>query len=39
MDDIGAVPVGNSAAQVAVQIKTDTERYARLVKDARVTIQ
>lgn len=39
MDDIGAVPVGNSAAQMATQIKTDTERYARLVKDAKVTIQ
>lgn len=39
MDDIGAVPVGNSAAQMAIQIKTDTERYARLVKDAKVTIQ
>jgi tripartite-type tricarboxylate transporter receptor subunit TctC len=39
MDDIGAVPVGNSAAQMAAQIKTDTERYARLVKEANVTIQ
>lgn len=39
MNDIGAVPVGNTAAQMAAQIKTDTERYAKLVKDANVTIQ
>jgi len=39
MSDIGAVPVGNTAAQMAAQIKTDTERYAKLVKDANVTIQ
>jgi len=39
MDEIGAVPVGNSAAQMASQIKTDTERFARLAKDARITAQ
>ncbi|MFC5479094.1 Bug family tripartite tricarboxylate transporter substrate binding protein [Massilia suwonensis] len=39
MEEIGAVPVGNSAAQMASQIKTDTERYAKLVKDAKVTMQ
>jgi len=39
MEEIGAVPVGNSAAQMASQIKTDTERYAKLVKDAKVTVQ
>ena len=39
MEEIGAVPVGNSAAQMAAQIKTDTERYAKLVKDAKVTVQ
>jgi tripartite-type tricarboxylate transporter receptor subunit TctC len=39
MDDIGAVPIGNSAAQMAAQIKGDTERYAKVVKDAKVTIE
>nr|WP_229512553.1 tripartite tricarboxylate transporter substrate binding protein [Massilia sp. AB1] len=39
MDEIGAVPVGNSAAQMASQIKTDTERFARLAKDAKITAQ
>lgn len=39
MEEIGAVPIGNSAAQMAAQIKTDTERYAKLVKDAKVTVQ
>lgn len=39
MDDIGAVPVGSSATEMAGQIKTDTERFARLVKDAKVIVQ
>jgi tripartite-type tricarboxylate transporter receptor subunit TctC len=39
MDDIGAVPIGNSAAQMAAQIKGDTERYAKVVKDAKVTME
>ncbi|QOL48213.1 Bug family tripartite tricarboxylate transporter substrate binding protein [Massilia litorea] len=39
MEEIGAVPIGGSAAQMAAQIKTDTERYAKLVKDAKVTVQ
>jgi tripartite-type tricarboxylate transporter receptor subunit TctC len=39
MDDIGAVPVGNSAAEMASQIKTDTERFAKLVKDAKVAVE
>jgi tripartite-type tricarboxylate transporter receptor subunit TctC len=38
MDDIGAEPIGNSAAQMASQIKADTERFAKLVKDANVSI-
>jgi len=38
MDEIGAVPVGNSQAQMASQIKTDTERFARLVKEAKITV-
>jgi tripartite-type tricarboxylate transporter receptor subunit TctC len=39
MDEIGAVPIGNSQAQMASQIKTDTERFARLVKDAKITVE
>lgn len=39
MGEIGAVPVGNSAAEMASQIKTDTERFAKLVKDAKVTTE
>jgi hypothetical protein len=39
MDDIGAVPVGSSATEMASQIKTDTARFAKLVKDAKVDIQ
>ena len=39
MDDIGAEPVGNTPEQMAQQIKDDTERFAKLVKDAKVTIE
>jgi tripartite-type tricarboxylate transporter receptor subunit TctC len=39
MEDIGAVPVGNSALQMATQIRTDTERFAKLVKEAKVSAQ
>lgn len=39
MDDIGAVPVGSSANQMAGQIKTDTARFAKLVKEAKVIVQ
>ena len=38
MADIGAEPVGNTPEQMARQIKDDTERFARLVKDAKVAI-
>jgi tripartite-type tricarboxylate transporter receptor subunit TctC len=38
MEEIGADPVGNSPAQMAAQIKEDTERFARLVKTANVTM-
>jgi tripartite-type tricarboxylate transporter receptor subunit TctC len=37
MDEIGAEPIGNSAEQMAVQIKGETEKFAKLVKDAKVT--
>ena len=38
MDQLGAEPVGNSADQMAQQIKSETEKFARLVRDAKVTI-
>lgn len=39
MADIGAEPIGNTPEQMARQIKDDTERFARLVKDARVSVE
>ncbi len=38
MEEIGAEPVGNSAEQMAAQIRSETEKFARLVKEAKVTI-
>jgi tripartite-type tricarboxylate transporter receptor subunit TctC len=38
MEEIGAEPVGNSAEQMAEQIKSETEKFAKLVKEANVTI-
>ncbi|SDO65951.1 Tripartite-type tricarboxylate transporter, receptor component TctC [Rhodoferax sp. OV413] len=38
MDDIGAEPVGNSSEQMARQIKDDTERFAKLVSAAKVSV-
>ncbi|GCL63073.1 Bug family tripartite tricarboxylate transporter substrate binding protein [Pseudaquabacterium pictum] len=39
MDEIGAEPIGNSAEQMAQQIKAETEKFAKLVKDAKVVIE
>ena len=39
MGEIGADPIGDTPQQMAAQIKGDTERFARLVKDARVAIE
>lgn len=39
MDDIGAVTIGDTPVQMAAQIKEDTERFAKLVKDAKVTLE
>ena len=39
MAEIGAEPVGNTPEQMTAQIKEDTDRYAKLVKDAKVTIE
>jgi tripartite-type tricarboxylate transporter receptor subunit TctC len=38
MQEIGAEPVGNTPEQMAAQIKGETERYAKLVKDAKLSI-
>ena len=39
MEEIGAEPIGNTPEQMARQIKEETERFAKLVKDAKVTIE
>ncbi|MFM2118913.1 MAG: hypothetical protein RL722_381, partial [Pseudomonadota bacterium] len=39
MEEIGAEPIGNTSEQMAAQIKTETEKFARLVKDAKVVIE
>lgn len=39
MEEIGAEPIGSSADQMAQQIKDETEKFAKLVKDAKVTIE
>lgn len=39
MEEIGAEPIGNTPEQMAQQIRDDTEKYARLVKAAKVTIE
>jgi tripartite-type tricarboxylate transporter receptor subunit TctC len=39
MDEIGAEPIGNSSEQMAAQIKAETDKFARLVKEAKVVIE
>ncbi|MFT3954058.1 MAG: tripartite tricarboxylate transporter substrate binding protein [Piscinibacter sp.] len=39
MEEIGAEPIGDSQAQMAAQVKNETEKFARLVKDAKVVIE
>jgi tripartite-type tricarboxylate transporter receptor subunit TctC len=38
MEEIGAEPIGNTPEQMAQQIKGETEKFAKLVKDGKVTI-
>ncbi|MVW78623.1 Bug family tripartite tricarboxylate transporter substrate binding protein [Bordetella sp. 02P26C-1] len=38
MAEIGAVPIGDSSAEMAQRIKTDTDTYAKLVKEANVKV-
>jgi len=39
IDEIGAEPVGNTPEQIARQIKDETDKFATLVRDAKVTIE
>ena len=39
MTEIGAEPIGNTQAQMAQQIKDETEKFAKLVKQANVVIE
>ena len=39
MDEIGAEPIGNSSEQMAAQIHAETEKFAKLVKEAKVSIE
>ncbi|MEX8493998.1 tripartite tricarboxylate transporter substrate binding protein [Sphaerotilus sp.] len=39
MDEIGAEPIGNTPEQMAKQIHDDVEKFAKLVKDAKVVIE
>ena len=38
MEEIGAEPIGNSISEMTAQIKSETEKFAKLVKDANVPI-
>lgn len=39
MLDIGAEPVGNKPDEMAKQIKEETEKFARLVRDGKITLE
>lgn len=39
MADIGAEPIGNTSEQMTRQIRDDTEKFAQLVREAKVTIE
>jgi tripartite-type tricarboxylate transporter receptor subunit TctC len=39
MEEIGAEPIGNTPEQMAAQIRSDTDKFAKLVKDAKVAIE
>lgn len=39
MAEIGAEPIGNTPEQMARQIKEETDKFARLVKQANVVIE
>ncbi len=39
MLDIGAEPIGNKPEEMAKQIREETEKFARLVKDGKITLE
>lgn len=39
LEELGSEAIGNTSEEMATQIKADTERYATLVKEAKVTIE
>jgi tripartite-type tricarboxylate transporter receptor subunit TctC len=39
MEEVGAEPIGNTAEQLGQQIKSETEKFSKLAKDAKVTIE
>jgi tripartite-type tricarboxylate transporter receptor subunit TctC len=39
MGEIGAEPIGDSTDHMAAQIKSETEKFAKLVKEAKVVIE
>jgi tripartite-type tricarboxylate transporter receptor subunit TctC len=39
MDEIGAEPIGNTPEQMAQQIRAETDKFATLVKEAKVTVE
>jgi tripartite-type tricarboxylate transporter receptor subunit TctC len=39
LEEIGAEPVGNTPEQMAKQMRDDGDKFAKLVKDAKVTIE
>ena len=39
MADIGAEPIGNTSAQMAQQIASETEKFGKLVREAKVVIE
>jgi tripartite-type tricarboxylate transporter receptor subunit TctC len=39
MQDIGAEPIGNKPEEMAKQIREETEKFARLVKDGKIVLE
>ncbi|MGV3652596.1 MAG: tripartite tricarboxylate transporter substrate binding protein [Noviherbaspirillum sp.] len=39
LEEMGAEPIGDTSAEMAARIKEDTERFAQLIKDARIDLQ
>lgn len=39
LQEIGAEPIGDGAREMAQRIRTDSEKFARLVKEANITIE